>query len=997
MFDELSSLMSNGTDLPTNLQDDMSITTSTINAGGGSGSDDIPTPFGSEFSADVFLQIWNEAIEGCKRGVDEPEDQKFLTQFNSPGELLEALKMKEQSDNQANSWSSNIWKDLSWTLNVIGNATNIFLIAMKPQSVEMSCFWGFFYLVIMKIAQDSELDHNLRQSLYEVFVALIRFWKEASIYMRNNPPGKLGQDHDPKKVLDYLSNKFERAKKDIDGAVDHLRFCVEMANAKSVSQGEGTLSLATLTLGTIPSTEISFPYTFLPRDNRGRHVGRRQLLNDIDMLLQKDRRVCVWGIGGMGKTSAALAYANETTRFEIVLWVKAESTLALLESFSDIAVDLRLPRAARAQSDKENQIILMEYLASCGRRWLMIFDNVDEADVLRGQLPEKTVSEGTFLMTARTSKVAEDLEEEMEWTLKKILPLNPPHDWELFGQLMQQADRKGWQDLQNVPEDEASAAKLLLEEMGGLPLGIKHISSIMKARKLSAIKFLQLYRDQAGNVETLQQLRGGKNVTFDKDYKFGLHNVWKVAFTELSSTSENWNAYCLLAVICLLAPDGIPSELMLQVRPPELDVRVTTLDFCHSSYGYDLAVSQLADCGLIDQDDELICIHRLTQTAFLSLIPDKDLQDAFNASSEYLYQVFPKQIMGRNLTPSWHICKDYIQHVISLCRRYETLSKNRPLRPCSAFFMLWASCSWYLVEVGENELNIELSNVVQAAYEASAEEQETLTLAALLNGHSISLFETGKVKKALPLMQKCLAIKKKHLPPDDEDLMCTINNLGNFEVSDDRWDSALDHFNAIVGFREAAVGHNKINIAVTYAGLGRVVLGQGNYAEADAYFEKAYKIAVDAFGVLGHCVADFAYARGNVALAQRRWVDAEKHYEEALDVERERKRGTLDLALACLFKLGCLKYEKGDYIAARSLLEQAQAIARERNWLGHLARVSRRLALTIEASSVTPEDLEEAARLHRDSHRDRRRVENDTECANSNDGEEEAFNRNLGV
>lgn len=82
-------------------------------------------------------------------------------------------------------------------------------------------------------------------------------------------------------------------------------------------------------------------------------VGREDILTRLREGLVAERRAALTqaqalsGLGGIGKTQVALAYASRYRQaYRQVFWVRAESTQLLLDDFATIARLLRLPQAS---------------------------------------------------------------------------------------------------------------------------------------------------------------------------------------------------------------------------------------------------------------------------------------------------------------------------------------------------------------------------------------------------------------------------------------------------------------------------------------------------------------------------------------------------------------------------------------------------------------------------------------------------------------------------
>lgn len=118
----------------------------------------------------------------------------------------------------------------------------------------------------------------------------------------------------------------------------------------------------------------------------------------------------------------------------------------------------------------------------------------------------------------------------------------------------------GWEDFTSVNEDERAAVDELLEELDGLPLGIRQMGGLIKFKKSTARRFLSRYRKDAGHTE---KISGRFNSSLDQDYKFTLSTVWKMSFEALKSDARD-TGFQVLGMMALLSPDSIPLDLFQQ-------------------------------------------------------------------------------------------------------------------------------------------------------------------------------------------------------------------------------------------------------------------------------------------------------------------------------------------------------------------------------------------------------------------------------------------------
>jgi Cdc6-like AAA superfamily ATPase len=101
-----------------------------------------------------------------------------------------------------------------------------------------------------------------------------------------------------------------------------------------------------------PEEHATFPIFMLPRATNKNFFGRTEELKNVDNFLGHNannlRSYTIYGRRGVGKTDIALEYAHKNpSKFEAIFWVNCETSTALRQSFTDIAVALNIPAADR--------------------------------------------------------------------------------------------------------------------------------------------------------------------------------------------------------------------------------------------------------------------------------------------------------------------------------------------------------------------------------------------------------------------------------------------------------------------------------------------------------------------------------------------------------------------------------------------------------------------------------------------------------------------------
>lgn len=170
---------------------------------------------------------------------------------------------------------------------------------------------------------------------------------------------------------------------------------------------------------------ITFSLSGIPEIDQ--FVGRKEELNKIKEALQgvESRRkvVLLHGLGGIGKTQVAVAFAREQKdAYSAVFWLNGKNEDTLRQSFAGIAKRLynehpssALLRTAAEEKDVDQVVAIIKQWLSIkdNTRWMLIFDNIDnpklpgnkdsQAYDIRLYFPE--VDQGSILVTTRSARL----------------------------------------------------------------------------------------------------------------------------------------------------------------------------------------------------------------------------------------------------------------------------------------------------------------------------------------------------------------------------------------------------------------------------------------------------------------------------------------------------------------------------------------------------------------------------------------------------------------
>jgi NB-ARC domain len=137
-------------------------------------------------------------------------------------------------------------------------------------------------------------------------------------------------------------------------------------------------------------------------------VGRLTELKRMEEILQGTRsreqcRLILGGMGGIGKTQLAIAYAQRHCgSYDSIFWLNAVSEVALKTSLRSMAE--RLIETAKYEKLEDEQILLRvrRWLSETpNTRWLLIFDNYDYPDLFDIRKYYPHTAHGFIIITTR--------------------------------------------------------------------------------------------------------------------------------------------------------------------------------------------------------------------------------------------------------------------------------------------------------------------------------------------------------------------------------------------------------------------------------------------------------------------------------------------------------------------------------------------------------------------------------------------------------------------
>ena len=324
--------------------------------------------------------------------------------------------------------------------------------------------------------------------------------------------------------------------------------------------------------------------------------GRQEFLADLRRnLVREDRRaVAVHGLGGVGKTRAALEYAwRHDKDYTALLFVSAPTAAELRANLANLAGVLAIESTVTAV-DQQVAEVLRWLEAHPG--WLLIVDNVDTEDA--ASEVERLLAKlraGHVLITSRIANWSAGVE-----------PL------ELH--VLAAADATAFL-LERTPHrrraaDDPSAAAAAARELGCLALALEQAGAYIDKLRLSFTEYLGRWRQKRPEVlrwhdERLMQYPASVAIT------------WETTFAQLREPEQR-----LLQVLAWLAPEPIP--LFLFDAQPLSQAIPEPREALAGLAAFSLARFEAAG--------DAVAVHRLVQEVARSRAAEPDRQTALRTA-----------------------------------------------------------------------------------------------------------------------------------------------------------------------------------------------------------------------------------------------------------------------------------------------------------------------------------------------------------------------------
>lgn len=623
-------------------------------------------------------------------------------------------------------------------------------------------------------------------------------------------------------------------------------------------------------------------------------TGREAMLQELREALTEQgqaalgQSLAVSGLGGIGKTQTAIAYANEyRLQYTFCFWIAAESETTLRASFSEIASLLNLTEFQGLDEDRVLTLVLQELTGRAGG--LLIYDNVEDPELVRRFTPNPQVHH--MLVTSRLQ------------TLRRFgFPLLELPVLELEDAVHFLHKRTGRKEV--FGSTEYQAASKLAEELGYLPLALEQAAAYVDLGAIAFTGYLTAYKARG---LTLLEEYGAI------DHPDSVAVTWAMNFEQVQQ--EDPLSIELLQTLTNLAPEDVPEELLQNIPREQLGQEVG-----EETEALALAriLGPLRRYSLVDRDVARgsLSTHRLVLAMTRLSMDEEEKKNYSNLALQALAKTFPDPELDEN----HHLCDRLVPHVLLLFASrkpnadqasaaislYEKTGARLLRRARFAEARPLLECSLALIEeTGHDGAHKTLNSLatyhflqgnyhlaeplfLRALGEVNSQEPSRKTrqnTAKILNNLGTLNLTQGYFEKADTLLHKSLQISKQAFGSQHANtLMCT-NNLSTLY----RYQRKFDESESIVLQAIESLRQHEERISLVYVQslntLALCYIAQDQNELAEPYLIEAMGISEDIFE---ESHPEFAKCLNNLAsvyLNQRQFRHAEPHFLRSLKIK----------------------------------------------------------------------------------------------------------------
>jgi CRP-like cAMP-binding protein/tetratricopeptide (TPR) repeat protein len=681
---------------------------------------------------------------------------------------------------------------------------------------------------------------------------------------------------------------------------------------------------------------VAPPLGKLPAEVR----GRDGLLGEFRRALRPyprraSRAFVIAGMGGLGKSTVALAAAKMAKdRGYRVWWVGATDTALLTSGMLEVLRELDAPESviapvregARTAAARAWAFLNGEHLG--GRRWLLVFDGADNAAVLAGA-DAITPADGTGWVRADPAAmliVTTRNRDPQVWgtavTLRELKPLDDEASAQVLRDLAPE-----------VTDPDGREARELSRRLGGLPLAL-HLAGAYLGSPFARWSTFAGYRQALDSVELPEALADIEGP--GADIRDNVQRTWDLSLDALAAEGRPQARPLLLVLSCFAPATPIPAWL-LQLKPlADLLARHPGLPASgHRTDDQDAerrvlrdGLQGLSHIGLIEISGNggpaglnAVTVHPVVADANRSRLDTIETAERAGVQGAAVAQL---EAAAAGLDPAkpgdwpaWRLLVPHLNAVIDL------LADDLPPAVLAGLLTVSTAGTQALLSGGRLAAAEKLAQASVAA--ASFVSRDDPVALAARGSLADTLVRRGRSGEAEALYTELLADRCRVQGDDHLDTLATRHDLAAAIGMQGRYSEAEELYRGLLDDDYRLLGPDQRDTLAARASLARMIGLQGRYAEAE---ELGHDVLADQRRVLGASDPDTLTTRQNLARITGkagRYAEAERLYRGVLADRRRVLGNDHPDTLSTRHRLARMIGLQGRYAEAEELCHQILA------------------------------------------------------------------------
>ncbi|KAL2832259.1 hypothetical protein BJY01DRAFT_102598 [Aspergillus pseudoustus] len=595
------------------------------------------------------------------------------------------------------------------------------------------------------------------------------------------------------------------------------------------------------------------PFFIVPYPKNKAFVGRHSLLDKLreTVLVSSPPRLAIFGLGGIGKTQIAIEYAywiQENCPDTSVFWVSGGTEERFRDGYARIAEECHIPGIQHPEADLLH--LVQTWLErNHPRRWLMILDGADDAQMLYPShgnlttldapchddgggghglatyLPESPL--GSLLVTTRNKQVA-------------VLLTNNQSILEVGRMKETEARQLLRTTLDGLEQEDETAAKATDNQQGStlaarleyLPLALVQAAAYIQMNSMSVDRYLELLDSSDDSLVELLN-KNFDAVGRDPDTPHAVAATWILSFQKIELQSPL--AGELLSLLCFFDRQAIPMEFVYHHCQQQQQHR-----------GYRGAIQVEEALGLLkafsfiaaEKDPDRIAIHRLVQLVTRRWLAHRGTAARFaqlalqTVSNLYPYGSYETRVL----------CSAYLPHAFAVLRFVE--EGYAPSNPPRSGIGPWLVERFTVATASIASLSIRLPSFISQGLEKTLgqtwavvprqwlDESSTAQSTLCHNVAGFCLYQ-GRFEDAEALQLKAVRLRRERLGEESPFTLDSKSNLASTYARQGRWGEAAALLTQLIAVEQRVLGAEDLSTLTSMANLASAYwhLGQWSMAE----------------------------------------------------------------------------------------------------------------------------------------------------------------------